>query len=229
MKFGKFGAAAAITATVLVGSLAGATPAQALSFGDTLIFSTDDQVNNGGATLKNIGPGLFEFNIGAIDISQNTTSEFGDAGDDIGNSPITLRQVAADIFELEGTNISFLSGLGDGLDPAGNSRTYTLTSFVLDLTDPVPLPNQMGNFIDNFGFTAEFSGLFNPPTPGVQGAGGLGGFGELKFTSADQGGSISVVPTPAAVLPGLIGMGTAAFRKKKQEKEEESVTAEVKA
>ena len=39
---------------------------------------------------------------------------------------------------------------------------------------------------------------------------------------------LTVVPTPAAVLPALVGMGTAAFRKKKRDGEEELAHADAK-
>lgn len=224
MKFGKFGATVAIAATVLIGSLAGAAPAQALSFGDTLEFSTDDAVVSNEATLTDLGGGLFSFDVGAIDI--DVSSVFGPASAAITDTAITLQEIAAigdsaASFELVGTNIPFLSGLDDGL--GGNTRTYTLTSFLLNLDDPF-FPGST-----SFAFDAALNGFFQPPTPGVQGIGGLGGFGALTSDGTTISGAITAVPTPAAVLPGLIGMGTAAFRKKKQEKEEESVAAELKA
>lgn len=225
MKFGKIGVTAAIAATVLIGSLIGAAPAQALSFGDTLEFSTDDAIPFGNeATLADLGGGLFSFDVGAIDI--DVASVFGPASAAITDAAITLQEIAAigdaaASFELVGTNIPFLSGLDDGL--GGNTRTYTLTSFTLNLDDPF-FPGST-----SFAFNAALNGFFQPPTPGVQGIGGLGGFGALTSDGTTISGAITAVPTPAAVLPGLIGMGTAAFRKKKQEKEEESVAAEVKA
>lgn len=51
---------------------------------------------------------------------------------------------------------------------------------------------------------------------------GLPGVGETATGSISA--SLVVVPTPAAVLPGLIGMSTAVFRKKKQEEDADLAT-----
>ena len=72
----------------------------------------------------------------------------------------------------------------------------------------------------------------------VTSAGPSLGLGNLTFQFAGDGlvagdpgratsfsSSLEVVPTPAAVLPALLGMGTAAFRKKKHEDEEELAIA----
>lgn len=226
MKLAKFGMAVAVIATVLSGSLLGATPAAALTFGDSLDFTTDDDHSNNLATLTDLGGGLFSFDVGAIEL--DVASVFGLVGTDIADTVITLQEVAAQAgalatYQLVGTNITWLTGLNDeGATVAGDSRIYNLASFTLNRESAI-------NSFGSFAFTAAFNGFFEPPTPGIKGLGGLGGFGGLSSDGSTISGSIAVVPTPAAVLPGLVGLGTAVFRKKKQKEENELAHLEVEA
>ena len=198
-------AGAATVAAVTAGSAFMAAPAEALSFGDTLDFSTDADRNL--AKLTDLGGGQFEFSAGDLEI--DATSAFGMAGTKFTSNPITLQQVTTQVgfaatYTLLGpTPVTWLTGLDDG---SGGNRTFDLVSFTLNTTT-------LGA---STGFNATLNGFFNPP--GVQGLGGVGGFGSLRGSLGSTiSGEIEVVPTPAAVLPGLIGMGTAVFRKKKQE------------
>ncbi len=215
MTLKNFTKTAAIAATVLLGALISASPAKALSMGDTLNFSTDPNSNSNLATLTDDGNGFFSFDAGVLQIDQ--ASPFGAVGDTITDAILTLQQVATHAnaiasYELVDSNVLWLSGLSD--DMGGSSRRYTLTKFILN-QESQPLSN------GSFAFTAATDGFIQPPTPGVQGIGGLGGFGGLSSDGSTVAGSVAVVPTPAAVLPGLMGLGTAAFRKKKKEGEEE--------
>lgn len=220
MKIKNIATTVTFVATVLLGSLINASPAEALSFGDTLKFTTADKDPSNLATLTSNVDGSFSFDAGILKINEN--SPFGAAGSSITDAVLTLRQVAADpsaiaTYELVGNNVLWLSGLQD--DMGGLSRTYTLTSFILNQEGS---PNSFGSFA----FSAIADGFIQPPTPGVRGIGGLGGFGGLSSDGSTISGQVAVVPTPAAVLPGLIGLGTAAFRKKKKAGEETLATAD---
>jgi hypothetical protein len=212
MKFGKIGATVALSAAVVTGTLLGAAPANALTFGDTLVFSTDEGASPNLAKLTNAPGGLFNFDIGAIEI--DVADVFGGVGTAIGDNILTLQQIANQSgaeasYQLVGTNVPWLSGLDD--EAGGFNRTFTLTSFILNRESDInPITGA-------FAFTAGVQGFFEPPTPGVPGIGGFGGFGKLSSTGSTVSGEIEAVPTPAAVLPALIGMGTAALRKKKGE------------
>lgn len=214
---------AATVAVMAAGTAFTAAPANALVFGDTLNFSTDptsdSPVERDLAILRDNGNGTFTFDIGEINIDPRSASAFGSVGAPITANTLTLTQIATQAgaqasYQLLGTPVTWLEGLNDEL--GGFTRTYTLTEFFLDVGTPRSL----------LGFNAVFNGFFEPPTPGVQGLGGFGGRGELKSEDgASVAGSITAVPTPAAVLPGLMGMGAAAFRKKKR-KDEGEVTLE---
>lgn len=209
MNFKKIGLGLAATAAMTTGMALAEAPAHALSFGDTLQFSTDEDMSPNLATLKPDG-GLFKFDAGSIDIDV-TSAVFGAANTPIGDSILTLQQIATQVgavatYQLVGTSVPWLSGLNDEL--GGFTRTYTLTSFILNQTSP--------SSAAGFAFSADFNGFFQPPTPGVQGIGGLGGFGKLASTGSTVAGAITAVPTPA-LLPGLIGLGAAALRKRKGE------------
>lgn len=213
MKIGKFKKIAATTAISLACAFAGAESANAISVGDTLSFSTDDPTNQ--ASLVENPDGTFTFDVGTLINAIGSTGDFAATiGNGFQTNSILLEEVApnnnavAATYSLLGSDIAWFSGLPDG--NGGLSRTYSLNSFVL---------NRTGDLVPGFfGFNATFSGLFRPPTVGARGQGGLGGFGTLASANgATVAGSAAVVPTPAAVLPALFGMGTAAFRKKKRE------------
>lgn len=220
MNFKKMGLGLAATAAMTAGVALAEAPAQALTFGDKLVFSTDDEANPNLASLTANGGGLFSFDAGAIDIDFASDSVFGVASAAIGDSVLTLQQIAPQSgavasYQLVGTSVQWLSGLAD--EVGGFTRTYTLDSFILNQTSL--------SSVAGFAFSATFNGFFQPPTSGVQGIGGLGGFGTLSSSDGSAiAGAITVVPTPA-LLPGLVGMGLAALRKRKDEQAAEQPEA----
>jgi hypothetical protein len=215
MKFGKIGATVALSAAVVTGTLLGAAPANALTVGETLVFSTDENAApNNLAKLTNTGGNLFDFDIGVIEI--DAAGAFGGAGTVIADTVLKLQQIGASTptsatYQLVSSPAPWFSGLDDGL--GGDSRTFTLTSFILKRQSAISATGA-------FQFTAGFNGYFEPPTPGLPALGGFGGRGRLATAGAAVAGSAEVVPTPAAVLPALLGMGAAALRKKKGEEAE---------
>ncbi|MDV3351395.1 PTPA-CTERM sorting domain-containing protein [Leptothoe sp. LEGE 181152] len=210
MNFGKIGAATAVTTMVIAGSLLGAEPAKAISVGDVLSFTTTD-ITSGTPTLVENMDGTFTFSMGNISINPETSPVFGNEGDPITFADLTLTNVGGNQYTLaETTPFTWITG---GLL---DSRTYNLESFSLTATQI--LPTSLFTFS-----SIGFSGFFEPP--GINGIGALAGVGQLTVDgSGVVSGAIEVVPTPAAVLPGLAGMATAAFRKKKQEEDNELAT-----
>lgn len=118
----------------------------------------------------------------------------------------------------------FITGLAltDGTDVGFNADTVTLR----DNSFGISFLNLRGEFFgassnDRLGFgtlSFQFAG-FSPLLTNIA---------ANKSASTTFSSQVAVVPTPAAVLPALIGMGTAAFRKKKQEGEDELALADAK-
>jgi hypothetical protein len=229
MSFGKFGATAAIAATVIAGSMVYAAPADALSFGDTLVYSTQ---SSNSVKLQQRTDGLFDFVVGnlEIDAARNKdgmpTSVFGPINAQLTTQALILEKLAAPLkegfvesYQLVGGPQLWIEGLNDEM--GGRTRTFTVTSFTLNLQSPFTIPLTPPVVTTLRGFDASFTGFFQPPVVGMAGFGGGAGFGSIKDGGTSIAGSITAVPTPAAVLPGLMGMGAAAFRKKKQEDEGE--------
>ncbi len=196
-----------------------AAPAQALYFsGDTFKFDFSGNrsqvavdINGQGFDFYNTpgsGPDGFTesarvelTNVAAVNGA--TASQFFDYIGSIG----TIKDVQfTNIGLLEFINISLVHQ-GDNVD-SGFDLIFDLTEALsLKSTDPV-IANLKGvlKLVDSNGTTQRAA---------------VG----LLTTQIDEAGnssfSITAVPTPAAVLPGLLGMGAAAFRKKKQEDEGE--------
>jgi hypothetical protein len=108
-------------------------------------------------------------------------------------SDLSLVKVADKTWELSGGSVSWLSGLG-----ADTSIGFTLEAFDL---------------VQNGGenFSAVISGFFTPS--GVDGDGSLTSQGRFDLRGGSYSADITAIPTPA-LLPGLVGLGVAAFRKR---------------
>ena len=220
--YNKVGATAAVATAMLASSMLVAEPAAALSIGNILNFTTADPISSDLATLTDNGDSTFTFNLGAININSGTSPVFGSPNDPLTFASLTLTKTSSidntSVFDLSGTTP--FTWITAGLE---GGRVYNLNSFTLTTTS---IPKTTLET-----FTAEFSGFFDPPGASLPALGGLGGAGQLSGSGgAVSAGAIEVVPTPA-VLPGLIGMGAAVFRKKKQEDTEDLAleTAEVDA
>lgn len=222
MTYKKVGATAAIATAMLASSMIAAEPAAALSIGNVLNFTTADPTSSDLVKLTDNSNGTFTFDLGAININSGTSPVFGSPNDSLTFAPLTLTKTSssgnASVFDLSG--ITPFTWITAGLE---GGRVYNLSSFTLTATSIVNTSLET--------FTAEFNGFFDPPGTSLPALGGLGGAGQLSGSGGAVGaGSIEVIPTPA-VLPGLIGMGAAIFRKKKQEDSEDLAleTAEVDA
>lgn len=218
MKFKTLAMSAAIAGTVAMGATAAATPANALSLDGGLQFSSKkaiaSKVNSSTVKLELSKSGPF-----------TVSNQTGDFTSVVGspvfkNLPLALTSgtlANGGSFSLLGSKItSFISGLSIG----SNAVTFDLTS-----------ANFSGFFkgAKNFNLGGTFDGNFI--SNGVT-------IGTGSLSTLNIGGSVGTsgqvatvaVPTPA-LLPGLLGFGVAALRKRKGEAstEVESEAVEVKA
>jgi hypothetical protein len=194
-----------ITIATVVGSafsisVLEANPAQALSF----TFQFDNTFNNT-LTPPIVGTGTFSFDENPVDGTYALTSlsnslfSFNFGGDTFGNSDIVtpLSEILVQISNA-GQRVTFSnsdpSGFGTG--PFGGSIDFINgTSSILSFEPPG----------------------FNPgetPTLYIY-------EGPQDFFAGTYVGGTTAIPTPA-LLPGLIGMGLAVFRKRKAEAVEEA-------
>jgi hypothetical protein len=191
---------AAIAATVVSASIVVSAPAQAAS----LNLAGSGRLEIGGTTSTlNFAPFISSPGGTAIDVSTFTTVPILD---------VLLNNTGANTWSLAGSVPNFLIGsaLGD----------FTLTQFDLVRTPNAnPLLTQ---------FDAIVAGIFS------NGSLGIGTFSTESNSFIGAGGSAyslnltsTPVPTPA-LLPGLVGLGVAALRKRKGEGSEKE-TVGVKA
>ena len=214
----------------VVGSLTIAAPAKALSFS-----SNTYQFDFGGPNSR-------------VSIDQNQTGlDFFNTGNFKDSSPKGAatggRVQLVDVTDVDGNSesqfLSFLGSIGTindvlftdnslsnfiNIDLIDEDRDDSGVNLIFDLTEAVARTSTnptavrfkgILSLVDaNSGTTQQKNAVALLTTQ-------INGSGASTF-------SITAVPTPAAVLPALIGMGTAAFRKKKQEGEEELATVGVK-
>jgi hypothetical protein len=182
---------AAIAATVVSASVVAIAPAQA-------------------ASLSLAGTGRLE--VGATTSTLNFFS-FGDTVNGnaaelplftpVGVKDILLNNVNPTTWSLSPSSVaSFLTGTSLG--------NFTLTKFDLTKTNGTFGPN----------FIANFEGFFNDGSSGVGDFRSAATVGSNLLLSSGGGYAIALdstpVPTPA-LLPGLVGLGVAALRKRKGE------------
>ena len=212
--------AATVTA-VTVGSAFMAAPAEALAIvpGDNLMIGGDVTISR-----DTTNPNIFSF----TDFTNTEISETSSNPPFAVNTPLTIADFSASTATgsiLDTPIVPFISGiqLTDGSTAVFNLTSSTFS--VIETTIP-GIGTQFSNFF------LSLSGEF------VAGDTVLGGgllTTQIRNARLGNGtsfsGELTAVPTPAAVLPGLIGMGTAVFRKKKQEDEGEVTleTAEVRS
>jgi hypothetical protein len=192
---------AAIAATVVGGSVALSAPAEAaaLDFGGAAKFDTTSGL------LDFLPPAGGGTGTGSFSVVSDLI--FGSAPSTFAIQDITLTSTGANQWSyLGGPLPSFISGLLGG-------ESYTLNSFVLNTSTR----------------KADFSGLFTKLNEI-----GIGEFSSQSANFLAGGASFSStitstpVPTPA-LLPGLVGLGVAALRKRKSEGSEAEETVGVKA
>lgn len=193
MNFKKIGLAAASAATVVAGSLAATAPAEAIN----LSFSGNGRFLSGPPRVDFFNGVTSGFPAdGTATVGANTNSFLADGGDTLTIKDLNLVSTGSNTWSLSGPVDSFLSGFKGG-------RVFNLTQF--DLT-------RDGD--DSF---AVIAGVLNP-------AAGSGLAGTLTtqrafFQARGSTYSVQFVPTPA-LIPALMGMGAAAFRKRKREEEQ---------
>lgn len=204
MNLKTFGLGAVAAASVVVGSVAAVAPAQAL----TLNFT-------GSNKLDLVGGNEYKLRFGNVETTAETDLVFGGPVDINGNgNDLTLKSLSLiktagqEIYSLkDATALWIEAGLPGG-------RTFTLTKFVLQM---------VGN-----DYVAEnFTGFFSPPVGGDPFLGGLTTQGTFRIRPTSFSTTIESTPIPTpALLPGLVGLGVAAIRKRKNETAEK---VEVKA
>lgn len=181
-------------------------PAQAASIsGETLGFVGDAELVDSDVAIGGLSQlNFFEFGssgsgIEAI-IGRTSSGVFGAAGSGFSVGDLALKKTGTDTWELSGGAVgNWLSGLDNGLN-------FELNTFNLKK-------------INSF-FAADIEGIFRPAN--LDGTGGFTSQGELEFDGTTFSANITAgeeIPTPA-LLPGLVGMGVAALRRRKSEEGE---------
>lgn len=210
----------ATTSAILGGLAFQNSSAQAISLksGDTLNLTGNLQVRRTSANTFDL-----LFNSPSVQrVDASSTTPFVD------NDRVTMSNL---INVVLGQNIGAVPNFISDIALADSSGTDTATFSILEaILTRRRVDAGMGRFTT--AFTLSLDGLFNS-TNEKQGIGNLTfqfagngpAIGQSRRTSLSS--SLAVVPTPAAVLPALIGMGTAALRKKKREGEEELVAVGV--
>ncbi|MBE9138776.1 PTPA-CTERM sorting domain-containing protein [Nodosilinea sp. LEGE 07088] len=126
------------------------------------------------------------------------TAAFGGFNSIFSISDLQLEKTSDTTWVLSGGPVVWLSGLANGIG-------FTLEAF--DLTQN-----------PSSSFEALISGFFTPS--GLAGSGSLTAQGGFKLNGTSFSADITAIPTPA-LLPGLVGLGFAALRKRKQEDAEQ--------
>jgi hypothetical protein len=222
MNFNTCGLKATMTAAVVAGTMAiGSMSAQAaIVGGSTLSVTGNAKLVNANVAVG--GNSTLDFLQGgdtltSILFQENTsTDSFGPAGlagiasgaigTYVDTKDLTLKKTSADHWELQGPVADFIRR-GTG----ASGYAYNLDSFILEKV----------TLLGNVFYLASSTGSFFDYTDGTSiGAGGPFSSQTNKFVLS--GTSISgditadnTVPTPA-LLPGLIGLGMTAMRKKRQ-------------
>lgn len=204
MSINSIGLGIATTAALAVSSVVAVAPAQALTF----------NFSNGGART---GPNEIVFTDAPSGITATATGSA--AGGVLGvvqdsfDRGLGVRSRLFDSNQIDGFGADETLNLSLSKKVNLVSATFGAVGF----DDDFRLLVGGSQFLDaDIPFGNIFS--FSPSPMGTQFGFTVTGFNDDYFLSAIE---VTPVPTPAAVLPALIGMGTAAFRKKKREGEEE--------
>lgn len=139
---------------------------------------------------------------GTVTIADVSADVFGTAGTSFSIGDLALTKTNDTKWELTtGLVDNWLSGLANGVG-------FTLEQFVLERTSVTVGPATVPQYV------AFVSGFFTPS--GLGGDGSLTAQGGLVLGGSSFSSDITAVPTPA-LLPGLIGLGAAALRKREQD------------
>ncbi len=200
MNFKKIGLGLAATAAMTTGMVLAEKPAQALNLNLGNKFLGLD----GSVTIFREGADLYDFSFSNIIIDSNSDSPPFKLGDAVTIASLSNISEAGSPF---GPIAGFITDI-ELTD--GEIVSFDLTNLSLDVTQ---------NRNTNYALT--FEGNF------LRASGDVFGFGSITSQFAGNltvgstvtrnlSGDITAVPTPA-LLPGLVGMGLAALRKRKEE------------
>jgi len=210
MNFKSIGLGAVATTAMVVGSVFANTPVQAMTInaGDVLGLIGSARLQNAdvavGSTSKLNFSSYTNTTSGTLLVSGASSGAF---------EPLALQFAFAEVKDLTLTKTATntwvfapATALVDFVTVAAGNVKYDLTKFTL---------TKEANL-----FTANFEGLFRSDNE-VAGTGSFAPADSLTFlTNTGKGSStsmdITAIPTPA-LLPGLIGLGVAALRKRKSE------------
>ncbi|MBE9155769.1 PTPA-CTERM sorting domain-containing protein [Nodosilinea sp. LEGE 06152] len=198
-----------LSAVAVCSAIAVSAPAQAASIaGQTLSFNGSVRLETPGAATSLLNFSSFgDTSFGTATVADAADDVFGLGGEGFSIGDLTLTNTSATTWELTtGTVDNWLSGLPNGLG-------FTLERFVLQNVNVTAGPATVPLYV------AFVSGFFTPS--GLDGSGSLTSQGRLMFGSGSSfSADITAVPTPA-LLPGLVGLGVAALRKREQDGSEE--------
>lgn len=209
-----------------VGALIGAAPANALYFNSDSFqfdFSGDRSRVQVDAT-NGIGLDFFNSSItGADNFTEDARVELTGVSDINGNAAVQFFDFTGSVGTIKDvlfTDNGLSEFINIELKENNGTGSSSGTNLIFDLSEAVALAsinpvraqlNGILRLVDSSGTTQRSANA-------------------LLTTQISENGnssfSITAVPTPAAVLPALIGMGTAAFRKKKHEEEKDLVVAD---
>lgn len=210
IKLRAIGSGAALAAALTTGMALTAPSAEAVSL--TVGSTLNLQNPSGGGVTFSSGTGTLDFagrlRGQGVGFGASTGSFFGATG-----SPppiarirdLSLNPLGGGLFGLSAPITNFIRGVDVPGVPGGDDVQFTLTEFIFNSAN--------GNTDSLKGFFTTSSGTFQA----------IGRFtSQTDFTNPSTYSlSLKVVPTPA-LLPGLVGMGLAALRKRREEAESEA-------
>ena len=225
MNFKSIGFKAAIATAVVAGSAMSMAPAQAGAISGSVTFGGQNELKSvKGNTISDFS--TIVFNDGILKISAGT----GSFSSFVGGTATFLSKT----IQTNQTNLNnFITFKTANADPS-KIITFNLTAFLdsayteigSELNPKKPKPDNNGQF------QSRVSGFLNPGSKEVDNTNSP--FNAFKFNNS--GGdltnvtsiTLATIPTPA-LLPGLIGMGVAALRKRKSEESEVEAAETAKA
>ncbi len=217
MNFKSIGLSAMVAGTAA--AIVVVAPAQAASIsGETLGLGGTARLENptaaiGGTSLLNFSS-FSDALLGEIGIPRGFENVFGDRDTDIVVKDLALENTGLNTWKLASS-----SPIVDWLTGMNNNVSFDLSVFNLErVINPIT---------NTTAFEADIAGIFRPSR--LDGTGGFTAQGGLSFkpgVTSPTGSTFSAditageeIPTPA-LLPGLVGMGVAALRKRKSGEEE---------
>ena len=212
MNFKSIGLKAALAATVVAGSAFAVAPAQAATVGKVTFGGLGELTSVKGNEFTDIAK--IKFTDGVLNINSGTGSFAGFVG---GTATFFQKNFTTSLTNT--TSFVTFSKVGF------SDLTFDLTKFVK------PSYVEFGTGNDNFGqFTSRVSGKFNPGGKAIDDV--ISAFATIKQNNTTNFTDITLsttpIPTPA-LIPGLIGLGFAALRKRKSEESEVEAAETAKA